>query len=140
LVPLLVCIPETTSLVPDSTSDSEAKVLFWGVIASVMSVYNILIIAAYTTMNTIINNTVRHDKLGGVNGLAQSMISLFRTSIPTIASNMFAWSINQDHYYVISFRLGFVISAAIFLFAFFMSISLPRRLNKPFVEYVRSDG
>jgi len=137
---MMILVPMTNGLAPTSGAKVEDSVLFWFVLITIVATYTIMSVAGFTTCSTMINNSVTHDKLGGVNGLAQTMLSLSRSIAPAIASYVFAWSLNYDLFYVISFRLSYYTVAFIVVICLFISVGLKKDLDKPFLEQKAMNG
>ncbi|XP_024398714.1 protein ZINC INDUCED FACILITATOR-LIKE 1 isoform X2 [Physcomitrium patens] len=100
-------------------------------------VKNILGILIFTGSFILVNNSVRQDQRGAANGLAMSLVSLFKAVGPAGGGSIFAWAQSrQDTYILPGNQLVFFSLAVVSLITYFTTFEpfLPRSLDRPLPE------
>jgi len=134
---LVVSRPTVNALAPQTSLFGDLFV-FWSVNICMVGLTTIMSVVGLSSCSTLINNSVPHEKLGGVNGLAHAVNSLARLIGPVVSSPVFAWSLKFNLYYIISYRFVFFLTGTMYLISFWVSFALNKRLNKPFKENIEN--
>jgi MFS family permease len=85
---------------------------------------------SYSSSFTIIANSVSKDKLGRVNGVAQSLVGLLRGPAPVAAGRAFAWALTVN-IFPINVWFCFFLQALLFVLLLLLSFMLDPSLKSP---------
>ena len=93
---------------------------------------------AFSSIMTLITNSVEPRLMGSANGVSQSMVSLGRIVGTVSMSSLLAWSLNNGLPFPLNQYLPFYVLAATLFTASFLSLFVPRSVNAPREEAVRA--
>jgi len=110
----------------------------WAVLSLLSTVKVLFGAMIFTTSFLLLNNSVTRDQRGAANGLAMSLVSLFKAVGPAAGGSIFAWAQSRQSYILPGNQLVFFSLGLIAFFTFISTLDpfLPRSLDKPIPEEI----
>jgi hypothetical protein len=108
-------------------------VTFWVALNFLSILKNIFGSAIFTATFILLNNSVTQDQRGAANGLAMSLVSLFKAIGPAGGGSIFAWAQRRESDILPGNQLVFFSLAAVaaLTIVFTCEPFLPRSVNRP---------
>eukprot|EP00276_Gloeochaete_wittrockiana_P024098 CAMPEP_0184370032 /NCGR_PEP_ID=MMETSP1089-20130417/162588_1 /TAXON_ID=38269 ORGANISM="Gloeochaete wittrockiana, Strain SAG46.84" /NCGR_SAMPLE_ID=MMETSP1089 /ASSEMBLY_ACC=CAM_ASM_000445 /LENGTH=299 /DNA_ID=CAMNT_0026712571 /DNA_START=735 /DNA_END=1630 /DNA_ORIENTATION=+ len=111
------------------------KLLTWSIVVS-LGVWKALVsTVAFTNSILLVNNSSTPQHLGSVNGLGQSFACLARAFGPILGATLFAWSLTNNYFFPLDYRLIFVIIGILFIVILIIAHRLPPSIDAPRVTW-----
>eukprot|EP00026_Physarum_polycephalum_P005992 Phypoly_transcript_06031.p1 GENE.Phypoly_transcript_06031~~Phypoly_transcript_06031.p1 ORF type:complete len:569 (+),score=78.70 Phypoly_transcript_06031:137-1843(+) len=104
---------------------------FWAAMAVTLCLFWSCRQMQLTTVMQLISNSCTPKDMGAVNGLGQSIVALTRMFAPTFGSNMLAWSVSINSYFILTSRFVFILLSILSFIMVSVTLKLDPSLNKP---------
>lgn len=106
--------------------------LLWAGLLIVMLLIRITMTTCFAAQGLLINNSVTHDRLGSVNGLAMSATALLRTIAPIFGGSLYSVSLSESARAIgfpVDYNLIFIIFSTVYFLVIFMTACFPSSLD-----------
>eukprot|EP00731_Ephydatia_muelleri_P025353 Em0017g436a len=113
----------------------------WAGLLIVMLCIRVTMTTCFAAQGLLINNSVTHDKLGSVNGLAMSATALLRTIAPIFGGGLYSVSLTENAIAIgfpVDYNLIFIIFSVVYLSVIFMTACFPLSLDHQ--KIVKKEG
>lgn len=115
-----------------------AKVVLWICFVFVAFFRVTCLNITFTSMGVLINNSVKPENLGVMNGLGQSGVALTRTIGPTISATLFSWSLTNGMSFPLNKYFVFLMLVVLQGVQIFWSFLIPNTQGKPKLEVLKA--
>lgn len=118
--------------------DAFTYIRFWTVLALIAILRQCASQVGFSSVMTLISNSVYPETMGSANGLGQSLVAFTRMLAPFTAASLLAFSLKPTMIWPFNYgRLAWwTVSVGCFL-ALFLAVKIPYSLNKPRIEAER---